>query len=318
MKNKETLKTRMDRRLSFLDVVPSCRSVLMRRIEQEEAPKMKKKVSLALVLALTLISLSVAALAAGLLFSPRADAARLADRALEEKYGVTQAMLTYFVRTEEAQPGGAVVVTYTGWDQLAGALGVYTAEVKDGKVDVAWSYDGAGTAGGYDAEAWGAQQLAQMIKDNQETGDMSRFLSRALEIAENRGMAWEETVSTEEEKIVYFEQLEKEKTAALSARKLAEDEMAALALKAIVETYALTPDQAAMLERYVQPLADEENAWYWMEDGKPCFEVQYFLTQAPDQPGVFTEKDGAYAVLVNVETGVIERIVYESGLGGEG
>lgn len=40
MKNKETLQTMMDRRLSFLDELPSCRAALMHRIAQEEAPVM--------------------------------------------------------------------------------------------------------------------------------------------------------------------------------------------------------------------------------------------------------------------------------------
>ena len=36
MKNKETLKAAMDRRLSFLDERPSCRPALMQRIAREE------------------------------------------------------------------------------------------------------------------------------------------------------------------------------------------------------------------------------------------------------------------------------------------
>ena len=317
MKNEETLKARMDRRLSFLDGLPSCRSAVMQRIAQEEAPVMKKKISLGLVLALILVSLSVAGLAAAaLLFSPKADAARVADRALEERYGVTPEMQTFFVRSEEELPGGAVRVTYAGRDQLLEALGTYTARVKDGKAEISWSYDGKDTSGLYGADAWGAEQLKQMLADNQETGDMGLFLPRALEIAQANGNPWQDAVSTEEEAIAYIERLEAEKTAALAARKLPEDEMAELARQAVIEAYSLTAEQAAALEKYVQPLADEENAWYWMEDGKPCFEVQYFLSQGPD--GAFVEKDGAYGVLVNVETGVIERIVYESGLGGEG
>ena len=35
MKNKETLQAVMDRRLSFLDGLPSCRPALMQRIAQE-------------------------------------------------------------------------------------------------------------------------------------------------------------------------------------------------------------------------------------------------------------------------------------------
>ena len=92
-------------------------------------------------------------------------------------------------------------------------------------------------------------------------------------------------------------------------------EMRAAAKEAVTVRYELTEAQAAMLELFVQPMATEENAWYLMIDGEPCFEVQYFLDQ---NPGTFTEKDGAYAVAVNVKTGVIERMVYESGLGGEG
>ena len=41
--NKEPLRSAMDRRLSFLDELPSCRAALYRRIAQEEAPVMKKK-----------------------------------------------------------------------------------------------------------------------------------------------------------------------------------------------------------------------------------------------------------------------------------
>ena len=78
--NKETLQTVIDRRLSFLDDLPSCRAAVQARIAQEEEPVMKKKISLGFVFALVLVLLSVAALAAGLLLSPRASAARTAFR----------------------------------------------------------------------------------------------------------------------------------------------------------------------------------------------------------------------------------------------
>ena len=110
-KNRETIRSAMDRRLSFLDDLPSCRAGVLEQIAREEVPVMKKKVSVGLVFAMVLVLLSVAALAAGILLSRGADAARVADRALEEKYGVTQEMLTYFCRDEEEQQGGAVRVT---------------------------------------------------------------------------------------------------------------------------------------------------------------------------------------------------------------
>ena len=87
--NKETIRSAMDRRLSFLDDLPSCRAGVLEQIAREEVPVMKKKASVGLIFALVLVLLSVAALAAGILLSRGADAARVADRALEEKYGPT-------------------------------------------------------------------------------------------------------------------------------------------------------------------------------------------------------------------------------------
>ena len=55
MKNKESLQTAMDRRLSFLDELPSCHPALMQRIAQEEEPVMKKRLSLGLVIALVIV-----------------------------------------------------------------------------------------------------------------------------------------------------------------------------------------------------------------------------------------------------------------------
>ena len=77
--NEEQLKAAMDRRLSFLDDVPSCRAKVKYRIAQKEEPVvMKKKLSVGLVLAMVLVMLSVSALAAGLLLSAKVSASRIA------------------------------------------------------------------------------------------------------------------------------------------------------------------------------------------------------------------------------------------------
>jgi len=57
-----------------------------------------------------------------------------------------------------------------------------------------------------------------------------------------------------------------------------------------------------------------------MEDEKPVFYVWFYLSQGQvsSVPGTrpdFVEKDGIYVVDVNVETGVIESTLYDSGLG---
>ena len=149
----------MDARLSFLDDLPSCRAAVQRRIAQEEEPVMKKKISLGLVFAIVLVLLTAAALATTLLLSPRANAVRAADRAQEEKYGITAEMQSFLARDEKELPDGAVEVTYSGFGETEYVLGVYTAVVKDGKAEIAWSRDGEDTAGGYDADAWGMPQL---------------------------------------------------------------------------------------------------------------------------------------------------------------
>ena len=156
------------------------------------------------------------------------------------------------------------------------------------------------------------------MADNKATCDQGLFEGYAVAIAEKHDAAWVQPDHTEEEIKAYFEELEAEKTRALNAAKLPEDEMQALAKEAVIRRYELTDEQAALLEIYVQPFADAANDWYWMEDGKPCFEVQLFLDQDPKDHDHHVDKDGSYAVLVNVETGVIERMVYESGLGGNG
>ena len=61
-KTEKTLKASMDRRLSFLDDLPSCRAAVQYRIAREEEPVMKKKISVGFVFAMVLVVLSAAAL----------------------------------------------------------------------------------------------------------------------------------------------------------------------------------------------------------------------------------------------------------------
>ena len=175
MKTNKDIQAAMDRRLSYLNDLPSCRAAVQARIAGEETV-MKKKMSVSLVFAMILVLLSVAALAAGLLLSPRADASRIADRALEETYGVTAEMQTFFAREEEEREDGTVLVTYTGIGQLAYPLGTYTAEVKGTKAAIRWSHDGEDTSGGYEAECWGREQLGQMLADCMDEKAKERFL----------------------------------------------------------------------------------------------------------------------------------------------
>lgn len=332
--NKKTIQSAMDARLAFLDERPSCRAAVQYRIAQEEEPVMKKKLSLGLVLAMALVLLTAAALAATLLLSPRAGAVRTADQALEEKYGITAEMQTFFGREEKTLPDGSVEVTYTGVGETAYALGTYTALVKEGRAEISWSHDGENTSGGYEAEAWGIGQIRQMLKDSLDEGLKQAYLDRAAAIAGKYGAL----ESNESSKAIegLHEEIERNKTAALNARRLTEAEMIRIGREFILSNWGLNDEQAARMELFTNfgrepdsvPGPEENpNGWYDMIDGKPCFQVEYLLAQpeVPEQPGVtenlprqYQEGDGYYIVYVNVETGEIERFEYNSGLGGQG
>lgn len=313
--NKDSLKAAMDRRLSFLDDAPSCRTAVQYRIAREEEPVVKKRIPAAFVLAAVVVLLSVTAMAAGLLLSARVSAARLADQALESRYGITPQMQTFFAREEQEQPDGTVHVTYRGVSGLEAALGTYTAVVRDGHAEISWSHDGADTAGGYNADAWGLAQLKQMLDDSLDEQEKLIYLNRAAEIAEQHGIKADLSSSPAVEN--YHEQREAEKTAALKARKLSEEDMIGIGREFIISTWQLDEEQASRMELYTLSFLDSENQWYETINGKPCFEVEYLLypqskTETP------AEKDGYYIVYVNVETGAVEEYEYNSALAGLG
>ena len=319
--NKEPLRAAMDRRLSFLDDLPSCRAALHSRIAQE-APVMKKKLSVGLVFALILVLLAAAALAAGLLLSPRVSAARTADQALEKAYGITAEMQTFFLRDEALQPDGSVTVTYTGTGNLAYVLGTYTAVVKDNQAAVSWSREGEDTSGGYEADCWGLEQLKQMMADGAR--EDKAFLEKAGMIAAKHLPA--ELPALPEAEDDSFEKKEAAKTAAMNARKLSEEEMIAIGREFILTNYNLNEEQAARMELYTNSAEEQQpNTWYEMINDAPCFQVEYLLYEEYPQelidagePRPRTEMNGYYNVFVNVETGAVENFEYNSALNGLG
>ncbi len=327
--NRKTIQSAMDNRLSFLDERPSCRAAVQYRIAQEEEPVMKKKVSVGFVFAMILVLLAAAALATGLLLSPRADAARTADRALEAKYGITAEMMTFFGREQEVLEDGTVRVTYTGAGDMDYAVGTYTAVVKDGKAEISWSHDGEDTSGGYASEAWGLDQLKQMLEDCMDEKRKQAYLDRAAEIAEAHGLTDEsrqaQAEAAEETAEQYYERREADKTAAMEARKIPVDEMVATGREFIISNYGLNEEQVSRMELYTSTEEAGDNSWYEMIGGKPCFKVEYLLYQpltvgqmVNGEPRAHEQKDGYYNVFVNVETGEIEEFEYNSGLGGQG
>ncbi|MBR1586648.1 MAG: hypothetical protein IJ662_13995 [Clostridia bacterium] len=282
---------------------------------------MKRSVSLGLVLALVLTLLTaVSAVAAGIVLSHQVDDELLAAQALESAYGVTPTMQgSYFGKTVEANEG-STTVTYWGTGDLRYVLGEYTVTVRDGKASVTWSHDGESTAGGFEAEAWGIDQLNAMVAWSQAHHDVSGYYGQAMEIAQRHGAARENGRPSDGEIAALQAGYAAQSEQAQAAAKWKEQDMIALARQAVAVVFQLTEEQMAL----VRSPQDIYEPWeyYSLRDGKPVYSVWLYLTQRPsDRPDefpAFTEGDGIYVVDVNVETGVIESIHYDADLGSNG
>ncbi len=290
-----------------------------RVIAQGKGEKPMKKKSMSLILVLVMVCLCVTALAAGIVFSRKADDSVLADRELEKKYGVTMTMLGSYFSREDEQTGDATVFRYQGIEDLNYVLGEYTVTVKDGKATAEWSHDGQDTSGGFEAEAWGTEQMQAMLESDKARDSAVDYYVKAVEIAKNHSAEQERGGNPSMEEMEAVEALRKAgEKEARAAAKLSEDEMIALARKAAMDVYGLTEDQAAGM---TCPQDIEEYEYYRMEEGNvPVYDVWLYLSQgsADAETGTrpaFVEKDGIYIIAVNAETGVIESTLYDSGLG---
>lgn len=300
------LQTAIDNRLSGLYGDPR----LAQRItatSKGEPPEMKKRLSMSLALAIAAILVAVTALAAGLLFSPRYDASKLANEAMLNKYGITDKMMTVFFREVAQGTDGSLTVTYTPAEEVfhygENYLGIYTVNVNNGKAEAIWSHDGEDTSGGLDAKAWGAGQLEMMITDYETV--MRALLDRSGERpTQDSNPAATPPVSMEE-----YEKLKAETRKMVEgAAKITFAQAKENAVLALASEHGLTNEQVKLLQIF----DDEET--YQLEGGKPTVSLFYHLTQGSE----WREKDGIYVVEVNLETGEIENIIYDSALAGNG
>ena len=121
----------VDHELSGLCWNERMRQEVLHAIAKEEQP-MKRKMSFALAMLLVLLAAGSFALAAGLMFSPRYDAVKLADQALRETYGITDELIPFFHRTTKEE-NQSTIVSYTGLPFFEGVLGDYTVTVQKDK-----------------------------------------------------------------------------------------------------------------------------------------------------------------------------------------
>ena len=267
---------------------------------------MKKILALALVAVMALAS--VTAWAAGMMFSGRVDASQLAETALEERYGITPKMHTYFSRTVEQTDTGTVF-TFTGIENFAYVLGTYTVTVNDGKAEAVWSRDGESTEGGFEASAWGAEQLKAALQINEDTYSFGEAARKAMEHAQAAGAPAWEAPAPQSVPDGYQSWEHYYRTQALPRMTIAPKDALALAKEAIVQRYELTQEQTEKLEWH--------DTWtdFGMVGDTPVLNVWFWLSVSQDG---YTDGDGLYGASVNVETGSIEEMQYDSALAGNG
>ena len=240
---------------------------------------MRAKIYLVMILILAMV-LSVSFAEEEFTVSGRVSAECYADQALEQNYGITQLLQEYFIRTVEEKDSNIFIVRYEGMENYAYVLGRYEVTVDRNQiVGITWSHDGENTSGGFDAEAWGAEQEIILSKEEKECEEVRKKSSLSIDkmtdiarhavallydLPPEREQALENIVD-EEEQPTWFTMYESEPcyTVCLALDDKEEDDILPNGIK-------------------------------------------------------YTEKEGNYWVYVNVQTGVIEEISYSAAIGGNG
>ena len=273
---------------------------------------MKPKLSIGLVIAIVLMLLMATALATGIIFVKRVPATEVADQALLQTYGITARMQSMFIRETAEGEGGTTVVTYEGREHLAYVLGKYTVIV-DGQTvkNIFWSHDGEDTSGGLEASAWGKDQLEEILRIDPETGEQAQLLTfypYVDRINREHGFDYE-AYWAENENERYIVVLQGEDLQQAKERQsFSTREFVQIAKEAVGVRYHLTPQQISLMSIDV-----DENSAYVLLDGTLCYRCWIFVGELSSEE---TEQDGTYTVYLNLETGVVEDIVFLSKHGG--
>ena len=161
------------------------RQTLMQLEDKPTHARPKRMVWLAA--ALVLVLAAAVAVAAGLTRSAKYDAKLLAHQALEEKYGFTRDMDSFFTCSVEEADGQTVVTYRANADigDFAWKLGDYTVTIRDGKAEASWSNDGEAVGGDFSSDVWDTALLARGIERRKAGEEWYEITGETLETGES-------------------------------------------------------------------------------------------------------------------------------------
>lgn len=266
------------------------RQTLMQLEDKPTHAKPKRMVWLAA--ALILVLAAAVAVAAGLTRSAKYDAKLLAHQALEEKYGFTRDMDSFFTCSVEETDGQTVVTYRANVDigDFAWKLGDYIVTIRDGKAEASWSNDGEAVGGDFSSDVWDTALLAQGIARRKAGEEWYEITGETLETGESLSGAEKTTpeVSAAGESAVQP-----------GEGMLAEQEALDLARQ------ALEGDDGISAEA----LNDPENELYAVcqkEEGKTVWNVW------------FHSAEGISVVTLDAADGTILDVIVDTGMAGNG
>ena len=245
-----------------------------------------------LAAALILVLAAAAAVAAGLTRSAKYDAKLLAHQALEEKYGFTRDMDSFFRCTVE-EKAGETVVTYSADEDVgdfAWKLGDYTVTIRGGKAEASWSNDGEAVGGDFSSDVWDTALLARGIERRKAGEEWYEITGETLETGESLSGAEKTTpeVSAAGESAVQP-----------GEGMLAEQEALDLARQALEGDGGIS----------AEALNDPENELYAVcqtEDGKTVWNVWFHTAE------------GICVVTIDAADGTILDVIIDTGMAGNG
>ena len=266
------------------------RQTLMQLEDKPTHERPKRMVWLAA--ALVLVLAAAVAVAAGLTRSAKYDAKLLAHQALEEKYGFTRDMDSFFRCTVE-EKAGETVVTYSADEDVgdfAWKLGDYIVTIRNGKAEASWSNDGEAVGGDFSSDVWDTALLAQGIARRKAGEEWYEITGETLETGESLSGAEKTTpeVSAAGESAVQP-----------GEGMLAEQEALDLARQALEGDGGIS----------AEALNDPENELYAVcqkEEGKTVWNVW------------FHSAEGISVVTLDAADGTILDVIVDTGMAGNG